>query len=136
MDPFWLTGSLIREYRVFDDGIGSNLHTPQFTQLKYGSRSDPIPFATWKEAQLMIAEVEGGQEAVGIINMLRDYHGLPHFASADGEEIREQVLEERRRELWLQGGPTWRHAQARHTVPDRCHPQLARSSLSRRRGVS
>ena len=87
----------------FDDGIGSNLHTPQFTQLKYGSRSDPIPFATWKEAQLMIAEVEGGQEAVGVINMLRDYHGLPHFASADGEEIREQVLEERRRELWLQG---------------------------------
>ena len=87
----------------FDDGIGSNLHTPQFTQLKYTSRSDPIPFSTWKEAQLMIAEVEGGQVAVGIINMLRDYHNLPHFASADEGQIRAQVLEERRRELWLQG---------------------------------
>ena len=51
----------------------------------------------------MIAEVEGGQTAVGIINTLRDYHGLPHFASTDPAEVREQVLEERRRELWLQG---------------------------------
>ena len=89
--------------RSRDDGIGANQFTPQYSQLKYLSRSDPIPFATWKEAQLMIAEVEGGGTAVDIINMLRDYHGLPHFASADPGAIRAQVLEERRRELWLQG---------------------------------
>jgi hypothetical protein len=71
--------------------------------MKYTSRATPIPFATWKEAQLMIAEVEGGQTAVGIINTLRDFHSLPHFSSTDPTEIRNQVLEERRRELWLQG---------------------------------
>lgn len=51
----------------------------------------------------MIAEIEGGAVAVDIINTLRDTHDLPHFASTDANEIRAQVLEERRRELFLQG---------------------------------
>lgn len=51
----------------------------------------------------MIAEVEGGQRAVDIINTLRATHNLPKFASSDPAEIRRTVLEERRRELWLQG---------------------------------
>lgn len=72
-------------------------------QLKYLSLDAPIPFASWREAQLMIAGVEEGQTAVGIIDRLRATHGLPLFSSASAEEIRAQVLEERRRELWLQG---------------------------------
>jgi starch-binding outer membrane protein, SusD/RagB family len=62
-----------------------------------------MPFASWREAQLMIAEIQGGQTAVDIINRLRSTHSLPTFSSSDPAAIRAQVIEERRRELWLQG---------------------------------
>lgn len=62
-----------------------------------------MPFASWREAQLMIAEVHGGQVAVDIINTLRDTYDLPHFSSGDPIAIRDQVREERRRELLMQG---------------------------------
>jgi starch-binding outer membrane protein, SusD/RagB family len=77
--------------------------TPSWRQQKMPDRTSPNPFASWREAQLMIAEIAGGQEAVGIINRLRDTWELPHFASNDPAQIAAQVLEERRRELWLQG---------------------------------
>ena len=61
----------------------------------------------------MIAEVQLGQTAVGIINSLRATvtdlpfvdadSGLPMFVSNDAVEIRAQAWEERRRELFLQG---------------------------------
>jgi hypothetical protein len=75
-----------------------------YAQLKYTSFDDPMPIASWREAQLMIAEVSGGQTAVDIINRLRATHGLPQFSSTNAAEIAEQVREERRRELWLQTG--------------------------------
>ncbi len=75
----------------------------RWVQLKYPNAGSSIPFATWREAQLVIAEVEGGQRAVQIINALRSTHGLPTFSSTDPAEIRAQVLDERRRELFLQG---------------------------------
>lgn len=75
----------------------------RWVQLKYADQGSDIPFASWREAQLMIAEVEGGQRAVNIINQLRSTWNLPLFSSANEAEIRAQVLEERRRELFLQG---------------------------------
>ena len=36
-------------------------------QLKYPDEGSDILFSTWREAQLMIAEVSGGQTAVGIV---------------------------------------------------------------------
>jgi len=77
--------------------------TAHFNQLKYANVSSPIPLATWREAQLMIAEIEEGQTAVEIINQLRGTYGLPEFSSSDPSEIRAELREERRRELWLQG---------------------------------
>jgi hypothetical protein len=87
--------------------------TDVHTQQKYLSLGADILFSTGREAQLMIAEVQGGQTAVNIINTLRATvedlpwvtgdHDLPVFVSADPDEILAQVLEERRRELWLQG---------------------------------
>lgn len=90
-------------------GIGDWL-----VQRKYTDNGTDIPFASWREAQLMIAEIELGQTAVDIINDLRatvddlDHvppgnYNLPQFASTDDQEILEQVLEERRRELFMQG---------------------------------
>jgi hypothetical protein len=91
--------------RVRDGGgaTGFDRLTPIWYNLKYTSRATPMPFATGREAQLMIAEVRGGQEAVNIINALRATHSLPPFSSNDPAAIQAQVNEERRRELWLQG---------------------------------
>ena len=91
---------------------------PMRRQQKYLKRADPIPFATWREAQLMKAEALGGQDAVEIINTLRmNPAGLPanidrdawplpradYLVGASNAEIMEAVREERRRELFAQG---------------------------------
>lgn len=72
-------------------------------QRKYLSESAPVPIATWREAQLIIAEAEGGQSAVDAINRLRTLASLPQFISTDPVAIAAQVREERRRELFLEG---------------------------------
>ena len=83
---------------VANDGVGDF-----WDQGKWADRATGIPLATWREAQLMIAEVSGGQTAVDIINTLRATHSLPAFASSVPADIEAQVHEERRRELWMQG---------------------------------
>lgn len=88
---------------VADAGkLGPDGVTPLWVQDRYPTLGSSIPLATWEEAQLIIAEVEGGQTAVDIINTLHARAGLPSFESAHTEEIRSLVLEERRRELFLQ----------------------------------
>jgi len=72
-------------------------------QEKYEAANTPMPIARWAEAQLIIAEVQGGQQAVAIINTLRDAVPLPHFASTDESEIQAMVAAERQRELWFEG---------------------------------
>ncbi len=76
-------------------------------QSKYPSAGSSIPLATWEEAQLILAEaaLEAGdlQEAVRLINLLHDQVGLPGFESQDLEEITEQLVYERRAELFLEG---------------------------------
>jgi starch-binding outer membrane protein, SusD/RagB family len=81
---------------------GANQQTVIWNQMKYPSAASPIPIARWAEAQLIIAEVEGGQAAVEIINTLRAVYGLPRFESSDPAAIRAQVIQERRRELFLE----------------------------------
>lgn len=83
--------------------VGHDGFTELFLQLKYTSEGAPIELATWEEAQLILAEAQGGQDAVEAINRVRQDEGLPTFSSSDETEILEQVLEERRRELYLEG---------------------------------
>lgn len=98
----------------FGLGTGFDRRSHMRAQTKYNDRGADIPFATGREAQLMIAEVSGGQTAVDIINTLRstvaslpwvaDSHpALDPFASTDPVAIAEAVWEERRRELFLHG---------------------------------
>jgi hypothetical protein len=92
---------------------------PMRRQLKFANRSADIPFATWREARLMIAEVDPTQ-TLAIINQLRTVAtglpagitlpagGLPQISAATWAAMTpaEQLAtfrEERRRELWLQG---------------------------------
>lgn len=90
--------------KVIDAGRkASDNQTPLFLQTKYATGASPIPIASYKEAQLIIAEASGGQKAVDIINALRAAAGLPSFQSSDATVIANQVIEERRRELFLEG---------------------------------
>jgi len=84
-------------------GVGNDNVTPYAAQGKFANEATDKPFATGREALLMLAEVRGGQAAVDIINRLRDTWDLPHFSSQSEAEIKRQVVEERRRELWMQG---------------------------------
>ena len=97
---------------------------PMRRQTKYPARSSPIPFSTWREAQLMIAEVDptqsrakinllrtttAGQAAtITITNPTWPTAGLPQISLTtwNGMTLAQQqttVWEERRRELYLQG---------------------------------
>ena len=82
---------------------GTDNRTPLYIQTKYSASTTPIPIASYKEAQLIIAEVAGGQTAVNIINALRTARGLPTFSSTDPVAIAAEVTEARRRELFLEG---------------------------------
>jgi len=89
--------------------VGQDSETPVWMVTKFGAgrtaslRENPLPIATWREAHLIIAEVEGGEEAVSRINLLRAHHGLPEFAGGTAAEVAEQVRVERARELYLEG---------------------------------
>jgi hypothetical protein len=93
---------------VVDDGKpGSDNVTPMFLPAKYAAFETPIPVASWEEAQLILAEtyVAGNDipTAVSIINDLHARAGIPGYAGATASEVMAQVIEERRRELFLEG---------------------------------
>lgn len=90
---------------VLDAGLGPDGVTPLVLQTKYSSASSPITIASWDEAQLIIAEAEGGQSAIDAINALRAQVDplLPAFASNDPVEIMRHVARERRVELFMEG---------------------------------
>lgn len=77
--------------------------TQLWAQQKYTNYGSPMPIATGREARLIVAEAEGGQAAVDIINALRDAAGLPRFEGGDAAAVTRELIEERRRELWLEG---------------------------------
>jgi SusD family len=81
---------------------------------KFRSEGDDMPIGTWREAMLMIAEVQGGQAAVNIINQIRAQvarapyvpagtYNLPMFSSSDPVAIQAEVRKERMRETFLMG---------------------------------
>lgn len=76
-----------------------------WTQQKYGSLTTGTPIATGIEARLILAEVRGAGEGVGILNALRARAGvaLPPLSAAETAAFDATVMEERNRELWLQG---------------------------------
>lgn len=76
--------------------------TPFWTQTKYPDQDTPIPIARYAEAQLIIAEIEGGQTAVDVINALHAAAGLPAYDPATDGPILDHVIQERERELFLE----------------------------------
>jgi starch-binding outer membrane protein, SusD/RagB family len=82
-------------------GLGQSGNVPFWEQLKYSGPGSPIPIASWEEAQLIIAEARP-DEAAAAINRLRSAQGLPEYTPS-GEGHIADVLEERRRQLFLEG---------------------------------
>ncbi len=86
-------------------GPGSDVE--MFAADKYPSISSPIPIATWREAWLIRAEGDlaagNVQSAVDRINDLHDNVGLPHYNSTNADSVMEQLIYERRAELFLEG---------------------------------
>jgi hypothetical protein len=91
--------------RVRDEGRRFNEH-PVWRQQKYPSLAAPIPLANWEEAWLIRAKIEGGQTAIDLVNDIRRHHGLPivtYLNPADADQVRNMVIEEERRSLFLEG---------------------------------
>ena len=64
----------------------------------------PLPMARYEEAQLIIAEIQGGANAVTIINNMRAAVGLkPYTGPTDAASIKNLVIDERKRVLFLEG---------------------------------
>lgn len=79
---------------------------PRDVPDKYKSDEDDIPLVNSRELALIKAEIQGGQAAIEIVNQLRSAAGLPLVTYANpsnAEQIRRMIIEERRRELFLEG---------------------------------
>jgi hypothetical protein len=87
---------------VVNEGLAFNGVTPLWAQRKYASRAAPMPVARYAEAQLILAEAQGGKAAVNIINALHPAT-VPPYAGGTEAEIRQHIIEERRLELFLEG---------------------------------
>ena len=75
---------------------------------KYATEADDEPLVNWKEMVLIRAEAAGGQGAIDLVNTLRTADGLPRItyitgATATPLQIRQMIIEERRRALYLEG---------------------------------
>lgn len=88
-------------------GSATDSDVPLFQPAKYGDVAAPIRIASWEEAQLILAEerLEDGDApgAAGIIDALHARAGLPAYGGGTLEEVRAHLIEERRRELFLEG---------------------------------
>jgi len=88
---------------------GTSQSTPIWTANKYTALNTAIPIAKYAEAQLIVAESKAATDpaaaAVAINNARNTHAGMPQY-SATGQttaQIIAQIVEERRRELFLEG---------------------------------
>jgi hypothetical protein len=80
---------------------------PVVYQTKYETANASLPFATGDEAQFIIAEADlaAGNltSAVNIINTFRTRAGFPAFSSSNAAAVRAELIDQRRREFFLEG---------------------------------
>ena len=64
----------------------------------------PLPIARYEEAQLILAEVQGGAQAVSIINAMRAAVPLKAYTGpTDAASVKNLIIDERRRVLFIEG---------------------------------
>jgi hypothetical protein len=94
--------------------VGQDATTIVWRATKYPTIGSPIPIASSREMQLIVAEADlngaGTQaEAVAIINALHAKAALPAYdpAAAGAKSVKDQLIEERSREMFLEGHRLW-----------------------------
>jgi hypothetical protein len=95
------------------NGVGTNI--PIWQAAKYPAVTTPIPVARYAEAQLIIAEARASTGdlagAAAAINAARNSGrtGMPQYDATGrtATEVRDQIIDERRRELFLEGRRFW-----------------------------
>jgi hypothetical protein len=79
-----------------------------WVQTKFTALGDPIRLASYREAQLILAEAKAMQnqiqDAMDILNARRDGLGLPRLSATDQASAVSRVIDERQRELAFEGG--------------------------------
>jgi hypothetical protein len=88
---------------VFANRQGTDGYTDQWNQQKYPANNSTIALASWREAQLIIAEVRGGAAAITALNAVRTSLSLPPLTAAEQADLPATVVEERRRTLFSEG---------------------------------
>jgi starch-binding outer membrane protein, SusD/RagB family len=93
---------------LWRDAMGGGSPDRPFWYIeKYTSRNDEIAIAKGTEMRLIEAEalLRGGnfQDAVEMINEVREHHGLDDASAASVDEAWELLMKERGLELWLEG---------------------------------
>jgi len=84
--------------------FGFDGSTPFDGQLVFPNFNSPVPVANYVDAQLILAEAQGGANAVSIINAMRAAVSLkPYAGPTDAASIKNLVIDERRRVLFLEG---------------------------------
>jgi len=94
---------------IVDTGRGAfNPYIDLWIQTKYTGLGDPIRLASYREAQLVLAEARAMQGdvsgALGVLNARRDELGLARLTAADQAAAVDRVIDERQRELAFEGG--------------------------------
>lgn len=109
------SGTVDPRLRAFTNNqLSFDFATIHWTIDKYASRTSPLPLATYKEAQLYLAEAYAQRNgagdllsAVAIIDARHTAAGLPTWtggATATQAQVISHILGERSRELFAEGG--------------------------------
>jgi starch-binding outer membrane protein, SusD/RagB family len=103
--------------RVTNTGFtGTTVSTPIWTPDKYPQVNSVMPVARYAEAQLIIAEariaandLQGAADAINAARNSTGRSGLPLYDATGQtqEQVRAQLIEERRREFFLEGRRLW-----------------------------
>lgn len=100
-----------RVHVEWDGTLGFDFFTRHYRHDKINSFAAPTVMASWREAQLFMAEAYARtgelEQARAVLNVLHDRVGLPEVEAADvptEEAMIRQVIEERRREFFSEGG--------------------------------
>ncbi len=99
----------LRDNAVVLQGLTAN-----YQDNRFATNTDPFPFFRNEELVLIYAEALAQRnqgtdlvDAVDAINAVRNTWGLADFASANQQDIIDEILFQRRYSLWLEGGHRW-----------------------------